>query len=188
TYDPEAACNLPVSPHATYIEYPFHIILGGNDHLLIIYQYASANRVVEMLYLKVPPIDSWLGTSYGRGDGDTLEGITISRRPGDVTPPGGVMEPTGVTWPERLSNYLTNAATVTERFTPMGPNHIQYTATIEDPSIYTRPWKISMPLYRRMEPNAQLLEFRCVPFSEMLLYGDLLESSPDRKSTRLNSS
>ena len=60
----------------------------------------------------------------------------------------------------------------------MGPNHIQYTATIEDPSIYTRPWKISMPLYRRMEPNAQLLEFRCVPFSEMLLYGDLLESSP----------
>ncbi|HEX9805976.1 MAG TPA: hypothetical protein VGA34_03685, partial [Alteraurantiacibacter sp.] len=65
-------------------------------------------------------------------------------------------------------------ASVVERFTPMGPNHIQYEATINDPSIYTSEWTIKMPLYRRMEENAQLLEFKCVPFSEVLLYGDLL--------------
>jgi hypothetical protein len=45
-----------------------------------------------------------------------------------------------------------------------------YEATIEDPNVYTRPWKISFPLYRRMEKNVQLLEFKCVPFTEELLY------------------
>ncbi len=68
---------------------------------------------------------------------------------------------------------------MTERFTKIDENHIQYSATIDDPEIYERPWTISMPLYRRIEPNAQLLEFRCVPFSEQLLYGDLLEESPE---------
>jgi hypothetical protein len=87
------------------------------------------------------------------------------------------MEPNGVTWLDRAGNYLSPTATVTERFTKMGDNHIQYSATVADPELYTRPWTISMPLYRRIEPNAQLLEFRCVPFSEQLLYGDLLEES-----------
>ena len=46
-----------------------------------------------------------------------------------------------------------------------------YEATIEDPKVYTRPWKISFPLYRRMEKNMQLLEFKCVPFTEEMLFG-----------------
>jgi hypothetical protein len=48
-----------------------------------------------------------------------------------------------------------------------------YEATLEDPAVYTRPWKISMPIYRRMEKNAQVLEYKCVEFSEELLYGHL---------------
>jgi hypothetical protein len=55
---------------------------------------------------------------------------------------------------------------VTERYTPMSPYHLQYEATIEDPLTFTEPWTISMPLYRRMEDNAQLMEFRCVEFVE----------------------
>jgi hypothetical protein len=70
---------------------------------------------------------------------------------------------------------------VTERFTPDGPDRIAYEVVIEDPSIYSKPWKISMPLYRRVEPNAQLMEFKCVPFSELLLYGDLLENKGAKK-------
>jgi hypothetical protein len=179
-HDPEAACYLPGIPRATYMDHPFQIIQGGNDDILMVYEYATANRVIEMRDVEVPPIDTWMGTSFGRWDGDTLEVVTLSQGPGEVKLPGGVMEPNGVTWLDRAGNYLTHTATVTERFTPHGPNHIQYTATIEDPEIYTAPWSISMMLYRNMEPNAQLLEFRCVPFSEMLLYGDLLEenSSP----------
>ena len=175
THDPEAACYLPGIPRATYLPYPFQIVQGGGDDMLMVYEYANANRVIEMRDVDIPPIDTWMGTSYGRWDGDTLVVVTLSQGPGEVKLPGGVMEPNGVTWLDRSGNYLSHTATVTERFTKMGDNHIQYSATIEDPELYTRPWTITMPLYRRMEPNAQLLEFRCVPFSEMLLYGDLLE-------------
>ena len=174
-HDPEAACYLPGIPRATYMPYPFQIVQGGNDDILMVSEYANATRVLEMRDVDIPPIDTWMGTSYGRWDGDTLEVVTLSQGPGEVKLPGGVMEPNGVTWLDRAGNYLSPTATVTERFTRMGDNHIQYSATIEDPELYTRPWTITMPLYRRMEPNAQLLEFRCVPFSEMLLYGDLLE-------------
>jgi hypothetical protein len=174
-HDPEAACYLPGIPRATYLPYPFQIVQGGNDDMLMVYEYANANRVIEMREVEIPPIDTWMGTSYGRWDGDTLVVVTLSQGPGEVKLPKGVMEPNGVTWLVRAGNYLSHTATVTERFTKIDDNHIQYSATIEDPELYTQPWTISMPLYRRIEANAQLLEFRCVPFSEQLLYGDLLE-------------
>ena len=60
-----------------------------------------------------------------------------------------------------------------ERYTPISADALQYEATIEDPNVFTRPWKISMPLYRRLEKNAQLLEFKCVEFVEELMYGHL---------------
>jgi hypothetical protein len=173
-HDPEAACYLPGIPRATYMDHPFQIIQGDNDDVLMVYSYASANRVIHIGPVEVPPIDTWMGTSYGEWDGDTLVVTTLAQGPGIVKLPGGEMEENGVTWLDRAGNYLTPTASVVERFTPMGPNHIQYEATISDPSIYTSEWTIKMPLYRRMEENAQLLEFKCVPFSEVLLYGDLL--------------
>jgi hypothetical protein len=173
-HDPEAACYLPGIPRATYMPHPFQIIQGDNDDILMAYEYASANRVVHMGEVGIPPIDTWMGTSYGRWEGDTLVVTTLALGPGLVKLPGGEMEE-GVTWLDRAGNYLTNHATVTEKFTPRGENHMDYEVTIEDPTIYSRPWTIRMPLYRRMEANAQLLEFKCVPFSEQLLYGDLIE-------------
>jgi hypothetical protein len=103
------------------------------------------------------PIDSWMGWSNGRWEGDTL-----------------VVEVTGFagyTWFDRAGNFHSNAMKVVERYTPVSPHHIQYEATIEDPKVFTRPWKMSMPLYRRMEPRMELSEFKCVPFSEEFLYG-----------------
>lgn len=173
-HDPEAACYLPGIPRATYMPYPFQIIQGNDDDILVAYQYASANRVIHMEEVGIPPIDTWMGTSYGQWEGDTLVVTTLALGPGLVKLPGGEMEE-GVTWLDRAGNYLTNHATVTERFTPRGPNHMDYEATIDDPTIYSRPWTIRMPLYRNVEANAQLLEFKCVPFSEQLLYGDLIE-------------
>jgi hypothetical protein len=52
-----------------------------------------------------------------------------------------------------------------------------YEATIEDPNVFTRPWKISMPLYRRMENNIRLLEFKCVDLAEEYVYGGLARRS-----------
>lgn len=159
--DPEAACYLPGIPRATYINHPFQIIQGDNDDILIAYEYASANRVIYMQDVGIPPIDTWMGTSYGQWEGNTLVVTTLSQN--------------GQTWLDRAGNYLAPTSTVVERFTPMGPNHIAYEATISDPELYSKPWTIKMPLYRNVEPNAQLLEFKCVPFSEVHLYGDLLE-------------
>ena len=175
-HDPEAACYLPGIPRATYMDMPFQIIQGDGDDILMAYEYASANRVINMEEVGVPPIDTWMGTSYGQWEGDTLVVTTLAQGPGLVKLPAGEMVE-GVTWLDRAGNYLTNHATVTERFTPRGADHMDYSVTIEDPTIYTRPWTITMPLYRRVEANAQLLEFKCVPFSERLLYGDLIEET-----------
>ena len=177
-WDPEAACYLPGIPRATYMPHPFQIVQGNDDDILFVYEYASANRVVHMEEVGIPPIDTWMGTSYGSWDGNTLVVTTLAQGPGLVKLPGGEMID-GVTWIDRAGNYLTNTATVTERFTPRGANHIDYEVTIDDPSVYTRPWTMKMPLYKRVEENAQLLEFKCVPFSEQLLYGDLIEDQAE---------
>jgi hypothetical protein len=172
--DPEAACYLPGIPRATYMNYPFQIVQGDGDDILIAYEYASAKRVIEMKPVEVPPIDTWMGTSYGSWEGDTLKVVTLAQN--------------GMSWLDRAGNYLSPTATVTERFKPEGPNVIAYEATIEDPAVYTKPWKISMPLYRHVEKNAQLMEFRCVPFSEKLLYGDLLKTKGVSQGSGLGAS
>jgi len=166
--DPEASCYLPGIPRATYMSFPFQIIQGGaKGDMLMVYEYAAANRTVVMKPVDVPPIDTWMGTSFGAWEGDTLKVVTLGQN--------------GMAWLDRSGNYLTPTATVTERFKMVDANHIDYEATIEDPSVFVKPWKITMPLYRRMEPNAQLMEFRCVPFSEELLYGDLQDGREPKK-------
>lgn len=168
--DPEKACYLPGIPRATYMGYPFQIIQGGGD-ILMAYEYASANRVIQMGDIGIPPIDTWMGTSYGSWDGNTLVVVTLAQN--------------GETWLDRAGNFVAPTTTVTERFTPTGPNHMKYAVTFDDPELYTRPWTIEMPLYRRMEDNAQLLEFKCVPFAEMYLYGDLYETLDEEAKARL---
>jgi hypothetical protein len=156
--DPETKCYLPGIPRATYMPFPFQIVQGGGN-ILFVYTYASANRLVNMGEPIEPPVDTWMGQSNGKWDGNTL-----------------VVETTGFngsTWLDRAGNHHTNALKVTERFTVVDKDHLQYSATLEDPNVYTRPWTINMPLYRHIDANAQILEFKCVPFVEELLYKDL---------------
>jgi hypothetical protein len=157
--DPEAKCYMPGIPRATYMPYPFQIVQGQKD-ILFVYEYASSNRIVHMINHTEPPVDSWMGWSDGKWDGDTL-----------------VIEVTAnndQTWFDRSGNHHSDQLKVTERYQlAPGGNHINYSATIEDKATFSRPWTIRMPLYRRMEQNVQLLEFKCVEFSEELLYGDL---------------
>jgi hypothetical protein len=156
--DPETSCYLPGIPRANYMPFPFQIVQGGGN-ILFVYTYASANRLVNMGEPLVPPVDTWMGQSNGRWEGDTL-----------------VVETTGFngsTHLDRAGNHHTSALKVTERFTPAGDNHLQYSATLEDPNVYTRAWTISMPLYRHIDAKAQILEFKCVPFAEEMLYKDL---------------
>ena len=161
TEDPEAKCFMPGVPRATYLPYPFQIIQGDRK-IMIIYGFAEANRTIHMdkENPEPAPLDSWMGRSHGRWEDETL-----------VVDAAGF---NGQAWFDRAGNFASETLHVVERYTPMGPNAIMYEATIEDPNVFTRPWTMSMPLYRRLDENARVLEFKCVEFSEDLLYGHLL--------------
>ncbi len=158
TLDPEVKCFMPGIPRATYQPFPFQIVQSA-DTVLMTYEFASASRIVRMNSQEKSPAPAWMGWSVGRWDGETL---VI-----DVT---DHMEET---WFDRAGNYHSDALKVTERYTALDANTLQYQATIEDSKVYSRPWTMSMPLYRRREPNMQLLEYKCVEFAEELMYGHL---------------
>ena len=155
--DPEVKCYMPGVPRATYIPMPFQIIQSETD-VFIAYQFAGA---VRDIYLDNPgpsQVDSWMGWSVGHWEGDTL-----------------VVDVTGLgdgTWLDRAGSHHSYRLHVVERYTMTGPNHIQYEATIEDPEVLTESFTIAMPLYRRIEDDARLMDFRCVEFVEELLYGE----------------
>jgi hypothetical protein len=159
--DPEARCYMLGVPRVTYHNMPFQIFQGDGDDLLMVYPFAAANRIIYMKDRSELPVDSWMGKSMGAWEGDVLMVTTKWQN--------------GESWLDRAGNYASNQLTVTERFRLLGPNHLWYEATLDDPQTYTRPWTIEMPLYRVIDPQAQLLEHKCVPFADGILYHDLLQ-------------
>lgn len=156
--DPEAKCYLGGIPRSTYMPYPFQILQNGDD-VIFMYQFATGVRRVFVGGEDEAPLDSWMGWSNAHWEDDTL-----------------VIEVTGFngqTWLDRAGNYASENARVVERYTPLGPNHLQYEATIEDPTVYSRPWTISMPLYRIVDDDFRVLEFKCEPYAEDKIYGHL---------------
>ena len=162
TGDPEAKCYMPGVPRATYMGYPFQIVQTSSQ-VLMAYEFASAPRIVHVGRKPQSPAPSWMGWSIGRWEGDSL---VI-----DVT------DQVEQTWFDRAGNFHSDALKVVERYTPMSAYHIMYEATIEDSKVFTRPWKIRLPLYRRVEPNVQIMEFKCVEFAEEFMYGHLVETN-----------
>src|SRR5437016_5068736 len=162
TADPEVKCYMTGVPRATYMQYPFQIFHSAKA-IFFAYEYDGA---VRNIYLKDPgpaPADAWMGQSVGHWEGDTL-----------------VVDVTGLderTWFDRAGNFHSDALHVIERYTPLGPDTLSYEATIEDPKVFSRPWKIRMPLYRHVEKNARLMEFKCVEFVEELMYGEFTKKS-----------
>ena len=159
TADPVVKCYMPGVPRATYMPFPFQIVQTP-DHVLIAYEFASSSRVI---YMSQPdfesPFDTWMGHSRGHWEGDTLV-VDVTAQVGD-------------TWFDSAGNFHTEALRVTERYTPISPNALRDEVAMEDPNVFTRPWTMSMPLYRRLDENVQLLEFKCVEFVEELIYGHL---------------
>ena len=162
--DPEVKCYLPGVPRATYMPQPFQIFQGEGS-VFIAYQWAGAVRDIYMEDPGPAQVDSWMGQSVGHWEGDTL-----------VVEAAGFH---GQAWLDRAGNHTSWKLKVTERYTPMSPNHLHYEATIEDPDTFTEPWTISMPLYRRMETDIQLMDFKCVEFVEELLYGEFRRNPLD---------
>ncbi|MBC7956963.1 MAG: hypothetical protein H7Y33_13970 [Cytophagales bacterium] len=156
--DPEIRCYLPGVPRANYMAFPFQIF-HSDAALLFVYEYAGATRNILFKDPGPAPVDSWMGQSVGRWEGQTL-----------------VVEVSGQndsSWFDRAGNHHSDQMRVTERYTLTSAHTLRYEASIDDPQTFTRPWKMSMTLYRRVGADAQLQQFKCVDFVEELMYGPL---------------
>ena len=156
--DPELKCYLPGVPRAMYMPYPFQIVQGTNK-INMAFAFTSTARTIHLDKVEEPPDDTYMGHSVGRWEGDTLV-VDVTRF-------------NGKNWFDRAGNFHSDALHLVERFTPITRDAIRYEVTIEDPKVFTQAWKISMPLYRRLEPAMELLEYRCIEFVEEFLFGNL---------------
>ncbi len=156
--DPELKCYLPGVPRALYMPYPFQIFQSANK-VQMFFEFTNASRIVHLDKVEDAPADTYMGHSVGRWEGDTL--IVDSK------------SFNGKNWFDRAGNFHSDALHLVERFTFITPDAIRYEVTVDDPQTFTRPWTISMPLYRRLESNMQLIEYRCTDFVEEFLYGNL---------------
>ena len=166
---PEHQCKVHISPYIYHgpLQYRFTEDRDlRTQRVIAIKQYVNTFEMERTIWMdgrEHPPAwapATWAGFSTGRWEGDVLVVTTTSLN--------------DQTWLDRAGNHHSNKLKVTERFTLLGPNHIWYEATLDDPLTYSRPWTLEMPLYRLVEKNAHLLEHKCVPFADMLLYQDLL--------------
>lgn len=164
--DPLAKCYMPGVPRANYLPFPFQIV-QSQGVILIAYEMAESNRI---LYVDQPElesqVDAWMGHSNAHWEGDTLVVRVTGQMPDS--------------WFDRAGNHHSYEMVVEERWTPAGADHINYEATITDPNTFTQPWKVSFPLYRHVDDNMQLLEFKCAEFAEEYLYGEFRKPGTPR--------
>jgi hypothetical protein len=150
TADPVKKCFIPGVPRVTYVPLPFQIIQTPK-YMVMSYEFAHTQRII---YTDGSPhvdaLDFWMGDSRGRWEGDTL---VID-----------VKDLNDKTWFDNAGNYHSDQLHVVERYSFIDADHLRYEATIEDPQVFSRAWKISMPVYRRLEPNLQVIEYDCVSY------------------------
>ena len=156
--DPELKCYLPGIPRAMYMPYPFQIV-QGTDKIQMTFGFSNAARVIHLDDVTGPPDFTYMGHSVGRWEQNTLV-VDVS-------------EFNGKTWFDRAGNFNSPSMRLTERFSLMTEDVIWYEATITDSETFTDPWTIEMPIYRRMDPNATVLDYPCIEFAEEFMYGHL---------------
>lgn len=148
--DPMSKCYIPGVPRVTYVPYPFQIIQTPK-YIAVYYEFAHTQRII---YVDGSPhveaLDFWMGDSRGHWENDTLVVDTADFN--------------DQTWLDNAGNYHSDKLHVVERFTPSDSTHLNYEVTLDDPQTFSRPWKISMPIYRRLEPNLQIIDYDCVSF------------------------
>ena len=166
--DPAAKCYMPGIPRQTYMPAPFQI-LQTDSEIFIAYEWGSNSRSIFMDRPGTSaPLPSWMGYSLGRWEGGTLI-VDVTSQMTD-------------TWFDAAGNYHSGSLHVEERYRMIDENHIEYQALITDPEVFTEPWTIRMPLYRRIEEDARLLEYKCIEYAEDLLYDHLRQGYDGSKA------
>lgn len=163
--DPESKCFLPGVPRIMYMPYPFQIAQTPKA-IVMLFEYRHAMRNIYLDSEHYDSLEWWMGDSRGRWEGDTL--VVHAKNFNDAT------------WFDRAGNFHSEALQVVERYTLTDPDHISYEATINDPKVFTRPWKINVILYRRKEPNFRILEHACETFLDEAA-GNLTPDDPDKR-------
>ena len=148
--DPVRQCYLPGVPRATYMPFPFQII-QTEGHVIILYEYVA--RPTSHLHQRDP----------APGRRPVLDG-RFARPLGGRHVGGRRDQFQRAHRLDGAGNFHSDALHVVERYTRLGTDYLQYEATIEDPQVFTRPWTMRMLLYRRKEPNVQLLDYQCYAF------------------------
>jgi hypothetical protein len=132
-------------PRGIYYPEPFQIFQRKQD-LFLVHQFGHSVRTIYTNGTEHPedPNDWWLGDSRGHWEGDTL--VVDVKHFNDHT------------WLDRSGNFHSDALHVIEKWKYLDANTIEYNATIEDEKVFSRPWNISVILYRHREKNFQLIE------------------------------
>jgi len=154
TADPLGKCYFPGVPRIMYLEYPFQIFQTP-EHVALTFTWSQVYRLIYTNGKTAPHegIESWMGYSRGRWEGDTL---VVQ-----------VTDQNDKTWFDRAGNFHSDALKVAERYTMLDADTIQYEVTLQDPKVFTKPWKISMPLVRQKDMD-RVLEFQCQAEAEEL--------------------
>jgi hypothetical protein len=155
--EPEAHCFESGVPHSAYQQFGFQIAQAPG-YLLIMFEYAHSIRIIptDGRAHIAPGVKMFMGDSVGHWEGDTLVVDTTNQN--------------GKTWFDMAGNFTTEALHVVERITPVDTNTVNYEATIEDPTIYTRPWKIAGSWGRRLDPVYEQMEFACIEGNQDLVH------------------
>jgi hypothetical protein len=154
--DPLAECFLPGVPRATYLPFPFQIAQTPKT-IAMLFEWSRTTRIIYADGSNHPDgLEFWMGDSRATWEGETLV--------------VDVKNFNGRTWFDRAGNFHSNALHLIERFTRIGPDHLQYEVSVEDPEVFTRPWNMRMILYRRIEPHLRVLEYECLEFLEAQRY------------------
>jgi hypothetical protein len=155
--DPDTKCYLPGLPRLTYEPFPFEIVQRPEE-ITVLYEYIHTVRSIYTNNSKHPPdhIDWYLGDSRGHWEGDTLVVDLIHFN--------------DQTWFDHAGNFHSDALHLVERYSYLDPDHLNYEVTVEDPKVFTRPWKLNLVLYRHKETNFQLLDYECYGFDYENIY------------------
>jgi hypothetical protein len=146
TADPLARCYMPGVPRIMYLEYPFQIF-QTRDHVAMTFEWSQIFRLIYTNGAKPPVgIDSWMGDSRGHWEGDTLVV--------DVT------HQNDRTWFDMAGDFHSDAVSLVERYTLADRDTIRYDVTVQDPKVFTRPWRISTAFDRQKDMD-RVLEYQC---------------------------
>jgi hypothetical protein len=147
--DPLAKCYIPGYPRITYMPWPFQIV-QSKETVFFNYEWSHKTRYVPVTNIPAPkraePEElTWSGMPRGKFDGSSLVVTLTNFNP--------------YSWFDMAGNFHSDALKVTERYTLVGPDTLQYEATMEDPKVFTRPWTIRMNLDR--QKDTPLLDYEC---------------------------